>query len=81
MISGSQFGAYMCLIARRLHNNLNVNLDKQLKNIFEFVITPVGLIDIDVCHAEEFVQALTVVLLNGAENGRQDEIVTLKQER
>ena len=71
----------MCLIARRLHNNLNVDLDKQPKNIFEFVITPVGLIDIDVCHAEQFVQALTVVLLNGAENGRQDEIVTLKQER
>ena len=72
----------MCLIARRLHNNLNVHfLDKQLKNIFEFAITPVGLIDIDVCHAEEFVQALTVVLLNGAENSRQDEIVTLKQER
>ena len=56
---------------------LNVNLDKRK----EFVITPVGLIDIDVCHAEKFVQALTVVLLNGAEYGRQDEIVTLKQER
>ena len=49
-----------------------------MKNIFELVITPVGLIDINVCHAEEFVQAFTVILLNGAENGRQDEIVTLK---
>ena len=38
----------------------------------------VALVHVDVGHAEELHQAALVVLLNGAEDGRQDEVVILE---
>jgi hypothetical protein len=39
------------------------------------------LIDVDVGHGEELVQALKVALLNGAKDGGQNEIILLKKIR
>jgi hypothetical protein len=39
----------------------------------------VGLVDVNVGHVQELVQSLAIILLNGAENGRKNEIVILQK--